>query len=127
MPTNLASPIILDLNGDGVQTLGINATDGRFDLLNTGTAVRSGWISQGDAFLAIDSNGNGSIDDRNELFGGEVGEGFAKLASFDSNGDGQVDQNDARFNLKTVVTPLHSHDFPGTDAPSVARCLRERV
>ena len=31
------------------------------------------------------------------------------------------------FNLKTVVTPLYSHDFPGTDAPSVARCLRERV
>lgn len=98
MPTNLASPIILDLNGDGVQTLGINATDGRFDLLNTGTAVRSGWISQGDAFLAIDSNGNGRIDDRNELFGGEIGEGFAKLASFDSNGDGIVDKNDARFN-----------------------------
>ena len=98
LPTNLTSPIILDLNGDGVQTLDMNATDGRFDLLNTGAAVRSGWISQGDAFLAIDSNGNGSIDDRNELFGGEVGEGFAKLASFDSNGDGQVDRNDARFN-----------------------------
>ena len=98
LPTNLASPIILDLNGDGVQTLDMNATDGRFDLLNTGTAVRSGWISQGDAFLAIDSNGNGMIDNRNELFGGEVGEGFAKLASFDSNGDGQVDKSDARFN-----------------------------
>ena len=98
LPTNLASPIILDLNGDGVQTLDISVTDGRFDLLNTGTAVRSGWISQGDAFLAIDSNGNGRIDDRNELFGGEVGEGFAKLASFDSNGDGQVNQSDARYN-----------------------------
>ena len=33
----------------------------------------------------------------------------------------------SRLILKTVVTPLHSHDFPGTDAPSVARCLRERV
>ena len=97
LPTNLASPIILDLNGDGVQTLDINATNGRFDLLNTGNAVRSGWISQGDAFLAIDTNGNDIIDDRSELFGGEVGEGFAKLASFDSNGDGQVDKNDTRF------------------------------
>ena len=97
LPTNLASPIILDLNGDGVQTLDINATNGRFDLLNTGNAIRSGWISKEDAFLAIDSNGNGKIDDRSELFGGEVGEGFAKLASFDSNGDGSVDKNDQRF------------------------------
>ena len=98
LPTNFASPIILDLNGDGVQTLDINATNGRFDLLNTGNAIRSGWISKEDAFLAIDTNGNGKIDDRSELFGGEVGEGFAKLAGFDSNGDGQVDKYDARFN-----------------------------
>ena len=41
-------------------------------------------------FLAIDRNGNGLIDDRSELFGGAVGEGFGTLASFDSNADGRM-------------------------------------
>jgi hypothetical protein len=96
---NLAgvSPIVLDLNGDGIQTTSMDLTGGRFDLLNDGNPIPSGWLSPEDGFLAIDTNGNGVIDDRSELFGGAVGEGFAKLASFDSNADGVVDAADARF------------------------------
>ncbi|MEM9219436.1 MAG: Ig-like domain-containing protein [Cyanobacteria bacterium P01_F01_bin.150] len=91
------TPIALDLNGDGVQTLSID--DGvMFDMLNTGTAVNTGWISGEDAFLAIDNDGDGLISSRAELFGGaQVGDGFAKLASFDSNGDGLVNESDAQF------------------------------
>jgi hypothetical protein len=92
-----SSPIAIDLNGDGVQTLSLQASTGRFDLLNTGNAIHSGWLSPEDGFLAIDSNGNGRIDDRSELFGGELGEGFAKLATFDTNADGLVTAQDARF------------------------------
>ncbi|MFG6105525.1 SdrD B-like domain-containing protein [Leptothoe sp. EHU-05/26/07-4] len=84
------SPIALDLNGDGVQTTAMGATIGTFDLLGTGTAIESGWLSGADAFLAVDNNGNGIIDDISELFGGEVGEGFAKLQTFDTNGDGLI-------------------------------------
>ena len=91
------SPIAIDMNGDGVQTTALGATEGKFDLLNNGEAVESGWLSGDDAFLAVDANGNGEIDDRSELFGGQVGEGFAKLASYDSNNDGVVDANDERF------------------------------
>ena len=90
------TPLVLDLNGDGIQTLSIN--DGvEFDLLDTGTKVQTGWISGEDALLAIDSDGNGQIDNRSELFGGEVGDGFARLGSFDSNDDGLVDLTDAGF------------------------------
>ena len=91
------SPIVLDLDGNGIQTTALGENSGRFDLFGSGTAIESGWISGGDAFLAIDSNGNGRIDDISELFGGSTGQGFAKLASFDSNGDGLVDASDARF------------------------------
>jgi hypothetical protein len=71
---------------------------GSFDLLGTGKAIQSGWLSKGDGFLAIDKNGNGSIDDISELFGGaSKGSGFAKLATYDSNGDGVVDVKDANF------------------------------
>ena len=94
---NQTSPIVLDLDGNGIQTIALENTQGTFDLLNTGTPVRSGWISSGDAFLAVDLNRNGRIDNRDELFGGELGEGFAKLASYDSNGDGTVNKKDARF------------------------------
>jgi Calx-beta domain len=90
------SPIAIDLNGDGVKTVSIDAGV-TFDLLNTGNAVNVGWLSGEDGFLAIDKNHNGTIDDRSELFGGSVGEGFAQLASFDSNGDGQVNSQDSLF------------------------------
>lgn len=90
------TPIVLDLNGDGVQTLSIDEGV-KFDLLNTGVGVNTGWLSGEDAFLAIDNNGNGQIDDSSELFGGAVGEGFDKLTTFDSNSDGFVNANDALF------------------------------
>lgn len=91
-------PIVIDLDGDGVRTIARENTTGSFDLLGSGAGIKSGWLSGGDGFLAIDANGNGRIDDIHELFGGKgVGQGFAKLASFDSNGDGLVDSQDARF------------------------------
>ncbi len=92
------SPIAFDLNGDGVQTESIDKGV-KFDILNTGKKVNTGWLSGEDGFLAIDKNKNGQIDDRSELFGGtSVGEGFAKLESFDSNSDGIVNAQDALFN-----------------------------
>jgi Ca2+-binding RTX toxin-like protein len=95
------SPIALDLNGDGVKTLSIDQGV-QFDLLNTGNKVVTGWLSGQDGFLAVDANGNGQIDDRSELFGGGVGEGFAALATFDSNGDGVVNASDSLFGSLSI-------------------------
>ncbi|MET0322486.1 MAG: SdrD B-like domain-containing protein, partial [Duganella sp.] len=92
------TPIAIDLNGDGIHTIAREDMTGSFDLLGTGKAIQTGWLSKGDGFLAIDSNHNGQIDDISELFGGSAkGDGFAKLSSYDSNGDGFVDANDADF------------------------------
>ncbi|MBP7667969.1 MAG: carboxypeptidase regulatory-like domain-containing protein [Burkholderiaceae bacterium] len=92
------TPIVLDLDGNGIQTVARADAGGTFDLFGNGQAVASGWISGGDGFLAIDSNGNGRIDGIGELFGGNgKGDGFAKLASFDSNADGLVNDLDAAF------------------------------
>jgi protocatechuate 3,4-dioxygenase beta subunit len=92
------TPIAIDLNGDGIHTIARADMTGSFDLLGTGKAIQSGWLSGDDGFLATDSNGNGQIDDIGELFGGaSKGSGFAKLASYDSNGDGQVNAADALF------------------------------
>ena len=94
---NIISPIALDLNGDGVQTTALGATQGSFDLMANGSPVESGWLSGEDAFLAVDHNDNGIIDDRSELFGGGVGEGFAQLAAYDTNSDGLVDSDEILF------------------------------
>ncbi|MEJ8851345.1 SdrD B-like domain-containing protein [Variovorax rhizosphaerae] len=97
------TPIVLDLDGNGIQTISRFDSNATFDLFGNGTAVKSGWISAGDAFLTVDTNHNGKIDSVSEMFGGTAkGDGFAKLASYDSNGDGVVDAKDAHFNDLTV-------------------------
>ncbi|QBE66791.1 SdrD B-like domain-containing protein [Pseudoduganella lutea] len=109
------TPIAIDLNGDGIHTIARADFGGSFDLLGTGNAIKSGWLSSSDAFLAIDANGNGSIDDIGELFGGaSKGSGFAKLASFDSNGDGFVTADDAQFGALTLWQDANSNGI--TDA-----------
>ena len=92
------TPIVIDLDGNGIQTISRADASAGFDLFGNGTAVKSGWISGSDGFLAVDKNGNGQIDSINELFGGSAkGAGFANLASYDSNGDGLVNDADAAF------------------------------
>ena len=104
------TPIAIDLNGDGIHTIARADMQGSFDLLGTGKAIQSGWLSKGDGFLAIDSNGNGNIDSVSELFGGTgKGSGFAKLASYDSNADGVVNALDAQFGSLLIWQDANSN------------------
>jgi hypothetical protein len=100
----LYSPIVLDLNGDGITTLGLSAGV-NFDLRADGTKVNTGWVGGGDGLLALDRNGDGVINDGSELFGnatslnggGKAGNGYQALAELDSNGDGVVDAKDGAY------------------------------
>lgn len=104
------SPIVLDLNGDGFRLT--DAAGGvAFDLAGTGRPQRLGWTALGsdDAWLALDRNENGQIDDGGELFGNYTMQptssepnGFIALAVFDEpgeggNGDSRIDVNDSVF------------------------------
>lgn len=103
------TPIAIDLDGDGIHTIARADMKGSFDLLGNGKAIQTGWLSKGDAFLAVDVNGNGSIDNISELFGGSAkGSGFAKLAGYDSNGDGLVSALDAQFGSLLVWRDANS-------------------
>jgi VCBS repeat-containing protein len=90
-------PLVLDLNGDGIQTQSLSESAGQFDLLNSGIAINSGWISAQDGFLAVDTNANGKVDSIAELFGDRTHDGFSMLSGLDSNEDGVVDDKDERF------------------------------
>jgi len=92
------TPLVLDLDGNGIHTVSRAGSGNFFDMFGDGHAVASGWVSGGDGLLAVDSNGNGRIDDIHELFGGTAkGAGYARLAAFDSNRDGLVDDLDSNF------------------------------
>jgi trimeric autotransporter adhesin len=98
------TPIILDLNGDGVRTLGINAGV-KFDLFDDGAAINTGWVSSGDGLLVLDRNHDGLINDGSELFGSatrlangeKASDGYAALREYDTNGDGVIDIQDAIY------------------------------
>lgn len=76
------SPIIFDLNGDGVQTIGLGVSSVYFDLDGDGRAERTSFASPEDGLLVLDRNGNGTIDDISELFGSETRDGFFELDQF---------------------------------------------
>ena len=110
----LASPIVLDLDGNGIQT--VAAAQGvSFDLNATGHASQVGWVGAGDGLLVRDRNGNGSIDNGSELYGvatqtatGRAGNGYAAMASEDSNHDGKLNAKDAHFSeLEVWVDANH--------------------
>ena len=92
------SPLIIDLNGDGVQTIALEQSQVFFDLNGDGFAQHTAWASPEDGLLALDRNANGTIDDISELFGSSTQDGFTELRQLDSNGDGVIDAADAAFN-----------------------------
>jgi len=100
-------PLTLDLDGDGLETVGINASSPiLFDHDADGVKTATGWVKADDAFLVFDRNGNGTIDTGRELFGdstalyagGLAADGFAALAQEDTNQDGLVSAADANWN-----------------------------
>ena len=98
------TPLVLDLDGDGIELTA--RTDGNvaFDLDGDGFAEWTGWVAADDGLLALDRDGNGRIDDISELFGSPTADGFAELAALDANGDGVIDAADADFaNLRVWI------------------------
>lgn len=107
------SPVLVDINGDGFALS--SAADGvYFDLDANNTPERRAWTLPGsdDAWLALDRDGNGNIDNGTELFGDRTPQatppagvnknGFLALAEFDhpgngGDGNGWIDSHDAIF------------------------------
>ncbi|WP_319002999.1 calcium-binding protein [Quatrionicoccus australiensis] len=98
------SPIILDLDGDGVETVGAEART-YFDHAGDGFAESTGWAAPDDGLLVYDRNGDGRIGSGAELFGSETilengkkaPNGYAALSELDNNHDGKIDNKDSVF------------------------------
>ncbi|HJZ82631.1 MAG TPA: hypothetical protein VKD91_19860 [Pyrinomonadaceae bacterium] len=104
------SPIIVDVDHSGF-SLTDAARGVVFDILNDGVPLQLAWTtsSSTNAFLVLDRNGNGTIDNGAELFGNltpqppsSTENGFLALAEYDKaqnggNGDGTIDNRDTVF------------------------------
>jgi hypothetical protein len=129
------SPIIIDTEGEGFHLT--SAENGvRFDIRNDGHLPQIAWTDPRfhNAFLVLDRNGDGIINNGSELFGNFTiqdksshANGFLALAEFDEpdqggNGDGVIDERDAIFS-KLRLWIDENHD--GISQPNELHALPE--
>ncbi|QZA77594.1 hypothetical protein K4H28_15160 [Deefgea tanakiae] len=69
----------------------------QFDIDADGNKENLHMLNRGSAYLALDRNRDGKINNGTELFGAQSGNGFADLAQYDGDRNGWIDEGDAVY------------------------------
>jgi len=97
----LKDPLVLNFDGMATQLTGVNY---QFDLDADGSPEKMPFVQPGSGFLALDKNGDQTINNGLELFGVKTGQGFSELAAYDEDNNNWIDENDAVFMKLRVWT-----------------------
>ncbi|MCZ6634278.1 MAG: hypothetical protein O7G87_12800 [bacterium] len=87
-------PLIINFGGTAAE---LTQRKFAFDIDMDGQADQVHFAGPGSGFLALDRNGDGTINDGGELFGARTGNGFGELAELDTDGNGWIDENDSVY------------------------------
>ena len=123
----LYDPLVLDLDGDGVELIAENDWNGvLFDFNGNGIKTATQWVKSDDGLLVFDRNDNGKIDNGSELFGEdtikrpavdtlggaskpqEKDDGFDALRIVDFNLDGKINAKDSEWQNLRVWRDLNA-------------------
>lgn len=105
---SMCDPLVINLNQD---VAGLSDQKFFFDLDCDGKEEEISVLEKGNAFLALDHNKDGKINDGSELFGAQSGDGFSDLARYDEDGNGWIDEADSVFDkLKIWVKDENGED-----------------
>ncbi|WP_292476486.1 type I secretion C-terminal target domain-containing protein, partial [Mesorhizobium sp.] len=101
-PFAVATPVVLDLNHDGIQTTDLTHSTVSFDYDGDGVASKTAWVDSHDGILAIDLNGDGKVNNGSEIVFTQHAAGAATdLAAleqvYDTNHDGKLTAADHDF------------------------------
>ncbi|RZI79212.1 MAG: tandem-95 repeat protein, partial [Rubrivivax sp.] len=107
-------PTVVRSDFDSLQSDNVS----RFDVDNDGFFEATEWLGNADAFLALDRDGNNSIDAASELFNG-VSTAFGQrgansLKYYDANQDGRIDRNDPVFKMLRLWLDLNGDGLSGS-------------
>lgn len=93
-------PVVVDLDGDGIETTSLDESDTMFDFDNDGFREKTAWVGADDGLLVFDVGGDGQVTEAREIAFAEWTEdetdtdleGLRKV--FDTNNDGMLDADD---------------------------------
>jgi hypothetical protein len=98
----VTDPLVINFNGNAVQ---LSPHLIEFDLDSDGNAEQIASFASNSAYIALDKNGDGVINNGSELFGPNTGNGFQELAGYDEDGNGFIDENDSVFSKLLAFRP----------------------
>ncbi|WP_198305366.1 hypothetical protein [Arcobacter vandammei] len=90
-------PLVVNFGEDVNPFDNLSSLKFAFDLDNDGATEMIPYLKAGAGYLVLDKNENGKIDNGNELFGPNSGNGFKELALYDGDKNGFIDEADEVF------------------------------